>query len=109
MLDTVIKLVDMAVRVVGIDVPVAPRHVPPNPLDADALFLKEVGAVHHLGQRSCLPGNLVDGDLALAAATAAGRYESVHDIAGEQHKGMVVAAVGEEKAPSILDVGQLLP
>src|SRR5262249_50412875 len=40
LLDTVIELVGVTVRVVHIDVPVAPRHVAADALDADLLLLE---------------------------------------------------------------------
>ena len=107
LLNAVVKLVDMAVRVIGIDVPVAARHIAPDPLNADALFLKEPGAVDHFRQSAGLPGNLVDGDFPFAAAAAAGRHESGHNRAGKEDKGVVVAAVGKEIAAPVLNMGQL--
>ena len=98
----------MAVGVVGIDVPVAAGHIAADALDADALFLEEAGAVDDFGEGAGLPGNLVDGDFALAAAAAAGGHESVHHIAGKEDKGVVVAAVGKEVAAPIRNVRQLL-
>ena len=69
LLNAVIKLVDVAVRVHGVDVPVAARHVTPDTLDAYAVVLEVVGPVDHFFQGPGLPRNLVDGHLT-ATATA---------------------------------------
>ena len=109
LLNTVVKLVDVAVRVIGIDVPVTPRHIPPHSLNANSLLLKEAGAIDYLGQRSGLPGNLVNGYFTLAATATASGHESIHHVAGKQHKGVMVAAVGEKVAAAVLNVRQFLP
>src|SRR5262245_41268634 len=99
----------MAIGVLGIDVPVAPRHVSSDPLDRDPLVAEEVRAMHDFGKRTGLPGDLVDRHLPASTAAATGSRECVHYLLGEQHEGVMVMAMMEEITPTVLDVLQSIP
>src|SRR5882724_11939924 len=96
----------MAIGVLGVDMPVAPRHISSNPLDGDPLVAEEVRAMHDFGQRTGLPGDLVDRHLPAATPAATGRRERVHHLLGEQHEGVMVMAMMEEVTPTVLDLLQ---
>src|SRR5262245_21747713 len=93
----------MTIRVLGIDMPVAPRHVASDSLDGDALVAEVVGAMHDFGQRAGLPGNLVDRHLSATTASPTGRHERIHHLLGKQHKGVMVMAVMEEVTSTVFD------
>ena len=103
LLDAVVELVGVAVGVVDIDVPVAARHVAPDPLDADLLLLEIGVGVDDLLEAAALPGDLVDRDLGREFAVGA----VVHDPLREQHKGVVVGPVAHEIAARVAEIGIL--
>ncbi len=61
LLDPVIKLVDVAVRILNVSVPVRPRHVAARTHHRLPAFGQPVMAVHHFLEAADLPGQLVDG------------------------------------------------
>src|SRR5207237_3694700 len=89
----VIYLVAVAVRVVGITMPVRTRHTAAGAADAHALRVEPIDRARDLRQARNLPGHLVHGDVWRRVAAAAG---GVVDDAVAQHEGMMIGAVAQE-------------
>ena len=100
LLDAVVKLDRVAVRIVDVHVPVAPRHVPSHALDGDALVLEIGVGVHDLPEAAALPGDLVDGHLGRELPVGA----VIQHFLVEQDEGMVVRAVAHEVAACVAEV-----
>ena len=94
LLDPVIELVDVLVGIEGINVPVRPRRVAAGPPDPDVALAQPVLGLGDLAQAADLPGDLVDRHVLARRSPA----DMVEDGLGEQHEGMVVAAVAHEPA-----------
>jgi hypothetical protein len=100
LLDAVVELDRVAVGVVHVDVPVAPRHVAPHALDGDALILEIRVGVHDLLEAAALPGDLVDRHLGREFPIG----PVVQHLLVEEHEGVVVGSVAHEVAARIAEV-----
>src|ERR1700736_782909 len=103
LLDAVVEFVGVTVRVVDIDMPIAARHVAPDPLNADLLLLEIGVRIDNLFEATALPGDLIDRDLGREFAVGT----MVHDPFREQHEGVVVGPVAHEITARVAEIGIL--
>ena len=102
LLNAVVEFVDVVVGVPDIGVPVAAGCVAAGAPDGDLVLGEVCLAFHDLLERTALPGDLVDCDVAVALMPAATAH-GVEGWLGEDDEGVVVAAVVHEVAFGLLD------
>ena len=105
LLHAVVDLVAVALRIVGITMPVGARHIAAGAADAHALRAEPVDRARDLRQARNLPGHLVHGDVRRRVAAAAG---GVVDDAVAQHEGMMIGAVAQEIHMGVAELPQLV-
>ena len=105
LLDAVKELVDMAVGVERIDIPVRAGRVAPGTVDAQAELPEILETLNHLAQAADLPGDLVGRDLGeFALELVVGRQRA----AREEHERMVFGAMPGEIADQRPHLGAFL-
>ena len=95
----VIEFDRMAVGIADVGVPVAARHVAPDPADLDVVLAEIVGRREHLVQRPDLPGDLVHRDITRDRVVP----EDGAQRLVRQQEGMVVGIVAHEDDARILE------